>query len=275
MKPEMILQADVLDILFEHRNKEYGAYALRKEYARRLFHSLSGVLFVLLTGFVFLYWNNNRPKKNDDGLYNPAVDSVKLISIPVDPPPPLATAVKPPPPVKTIAFPPPRIVPDIEKPKPIATIDDRERALTSDHTTDGPPISTETILPPIKKGNGDPKPEQAVVAEPPVLETAEVHPEFPGGQSAWLRFLQKNLRHPDVNDENGSAWKFRVVIRFIVNEDGSLSGLEILESGGTEFDKEVLRVLNKSPKWVAGSNKGKKVKVYHKQPVIFMYEKDE
>ena len=277
MKPEMILQADVLDILFENRNKEYGAYALRKEYSRRLYQSLGGVLFVLLAGFSFLYWSNNRPQKNDGGIYPPIMDSLKPVSVPTDPPPPPLNTVKPPPPVKTIADPPPIIVPDIENSKPIATIDEREKALVSDHTTDGPPISTESILPPINKGNGngDPKTDQPVVVEPPVLVVAEVHPEFPGGQSAWLRFLQKNLRHPEVNDENGSGWKFKVVIRFIVNEDGSLSGLEILESGGTEFDKEVLRVLSKSPKWVAGSNKGKKVKVFHKQPVIFMYEKDE
>lgn len=276
MKPELILQADVLDIIFENRNKDYGVYVLRKEYSQRLFYSLSGVLGVLLSGFIFLFWNDNQPPRRDT--FNPAyADTLRPIHIPIpDNPPPKLKQAPPAPPAKTIANPPPIIVPDTEKTDTIPTIEEREKAVISDRTTDGPPISTENILPPAGGGGtGDPKPEQPVVVEPSVLEVAEVKPEFPGGLSAWQRFLQKNLRFPDKEAENEAGRKIVVTVKFIVNEDGSLSGLEIIQSGGEEFDREVLRVLARSPKWVAGSNKGKKVKVYHKQPVVFKYEADE
>src|SRR5688572_12460985 len=122
MKPEMILQADVLDILFENRNKEYGAYALRKEYSQRLFRALGGVLFVLLASFVVLYWNNNRPGHNMGSIYDPIQDTLKFVDIPVDPPPPKAKILPPSPPARTITDPPPVIVPDIEATKPIPTV---------------------------------------------------------------------------------------------------------------------------------------------------------
>jgi periplasmic protein TonB len=274
MKPEMILQADVLDILFENRNKEYGAYALRKEYSRTLSRSLGGVLFILLMGFFLLYWKNSNPPQHDSVLPTPITDTVKLIDVPVDPPPPKTIQTQPQPPARIITDPPPRIVPDIEKTKPIPTVDERQSALIGDKTTDGPPVSTETILPPISKGNGNgnPKPEQPAVVEPPVLEVADVYPEFPGGDRGWRMFLERNLRHPDMPENE--SWKIKVVVRFIVNEDGSISGLEIIQSGGTEFDKEVRRVFSKSPKWIAGSDKGKKVKIYRTQPVIFANEID-
>ena len=275
MKPEMILQSDVLDIIFENRNKDYGAYPLRRDYSQRLFYSLSGVLFVVLAGFIFLYWNNSRqpdttfiPPLTNDTLkpivYDQEIPRPKPVVIPLAQPQ-----------ARTVRDVTPRIVPDTEKADTIPTIDDRQHALLGNENTDGPPIKTENILPPIKYTGNNPHVDQVPVPEPPVLDIAEVQPEFPGGVTAWLRFLQKNLRHPEEPAENEAGRKIEVMVKFIVNEDGTLSGLEVLQSGGKDFDKEVLRVLSKSPKWVAGSNKGKKVKVYHKQPVVFMYEANE
>ncbi|HYF33289.1 MAG TPA: TonB family protein [Chitinophagaceae bacterium] len=277
MKPEMILQADVLDIVFENRNKEYGAYVLRKEYGQRLWRSLGGVLLLLLIAFASMFFKSNDHGRNQGPLQPQQNDTLKLVELPKPPPPKAEVPPPPVPPVRTIADPPPIIVPGVQVTDTIPTIDDRAKALVSDRTTDGPLRDTQTIAPPPQRhtGTGEPKVEQPVVVEPSVLREAEVMPEFPGGLSAWQRFLQKNLRFPDQDADGEEGRKIVVTVRFIVNEDGSLSGLEILESGGTEFDKEVLRVLNKSPKWVAGSNKGKKVKVYHKQPVIFKYEVDE
>ncbi|HYE54683.1 MAG TPA: hypothetical protein VD996_07565, partial [Chitinophagaceae bacterium] len=121
MKPEMILQSDVLDILFEHRNKEYGAYALRKEYNRTLFKSLSGVLFVLMASVVFLYWDNRSPKAD----FTPLVsvdDSVVLIScpeIPLSPPETLPAAS-----AGEISCATPRIVPDNVAGNSLSTLDE-------------------------------------------------------------------------------------------------------------------------------------------------------
>lgn len=60
MKPDMILQSDILDILFEGRNKDYGAYSLRRNYNSRLTKALSAMLLLVLLFFVGYYWLNNR-----------------------------------------------------------------------------------------------------------------------------------------------------------------------------------------------------------------------
>lgn len=276
MKPEMILQSDLLDIVFENRNKEYGAYALRKDYPQHLRYSLSGLLFALLIGVTLFFWSSNRPRP--DTLFTPPLinDTLKPVTIPPDEPQPKPQTVTPPAPPRMIKDVTPRIVPDIEVTEPLPTIEDRDSALAGDRNVAGPPANTQVIVPQnTGSGTGDPAPEQPVVVEPDVLEEAEVRPEFPGGTAAWLRFLQKNLRFPNEDKQDEAGRKIVVTVKFIVNEDGTLSGLEILQTGGKDFDKEVIRVLNKSPKWMAGSNKGKKVKVYHKQPVIFVYEADE
>ncbi len=116
------------------------------------------------------------------------------------------------------------------------------------------------------EGKGTNTKEQAAIIFNP-----DVRPEFPGGIEGWRRFLQKNLR----GKESDEAYKITVIVKFVVNEDGSISNLEIAQSGGQEFDKEVLRVMNKSPKWIAGSDGGRIVKVYHSQPVVFINQVDE
>ncbi len=65
MKPESILHADFLDILFENRNKDYGAYDLRRAYQKRLLKAVMGMLLLVLLLFVWNFWNNensNRPE---------------------------------------------------------------------------------------------------------------------------------------------------------------------------------------------------------------------
>jgi protein TonB len=167
----------------------------------------------------------------------------------------------------------PRIVADTFKIDPTPTLKDLETHVTADSTTDGPPGSGATVSAPasgsIAAGNGEGKDNSE--AEPKIVAAPDVAPEFPGGVDGWVRFLKKNLR-PKESDE---TYNVRVVVNFLVNEEGTISELRIIQSGGTDFDNEVLRVMRKSPKWNAGIYQGHKVKVYHSQPVIFMNQSDE
>lgn len=106
------------------------------------------------------------------------------------------------------------------------------------------------------------------------VESAGIMPVFPGGESAWMRFMNKNLKMKDADDIQISNGGTSAKYRFIVNEDGTLSNFEILVSGGKALDQAMHDVVKKSPKWIPGSTGGKKLKVYHKQPISISYAAD-
>lgn len=102
------------------------------------------------------------------------------------------------------------------------------------------------------------------------LWLAEVSPAFPGGAVEWQKFLQKNLR-PDVPIDNGAiAGQYRVQVKFIVDVDGSVSSIEALTKLGYGMEEELIRVILKSGKWTPGLLKGKPIKNYMVQSIIFM-----
>ncbi len=266
MKPEVILHADMLDILFENRNKSYGAYALRREYPRELLKGLIVTGGIVCLAFVLqaMKFSDSSGKENHiTGI--PKETVLKKVEIMPDP---IEKKIKVP--VKTVQWTKPLIVDEPEV-KPIAEIKDLINADVGKETIDGPPATDDVVQPPSEGTEAVTEKVGPEKTENEILIAPEVRPEFPGGLNGWIRFLKKNLR-PIESDE---AYKITVIIKFVVNEDGTLSHLEIAKSGGNEFDSEVMRVMKKSPHWIAGSNYGRKVKVYHSQAVTFVSEADE
>jgi len=96
-------------------------------------------------------------------------------------------------------------------------------------------------------------------------------PSFPGGSAAWLKFLQRILQAPE-DVEPGK--RIEVQIRFWVDIDGSVSRPEIIKSGGAAFDKEVMRVMKKMPKWEPALQAGRPIAVAYQQPVIFIGQEE-
>jgi len=274
MQPEMILKSDLLDILFESRNKSYGAYPLRKEYPRRLWKSMGIVLLLITVSLSIPFFNrNNLNEKGSIILVNDSV-VIHQYELPKEKPPqPLAKLSSPKLPAATIVNPPPVIVPDDMQNNKTPTVAELESSIIGDSIKAGPPVDFNSNPAPAggsNKGTEQEK-ENNIDVQPEIVFSPEVRPEFPGGVEGWRRFLQKNLK----SRESDEAYKITVIVKFVVNEDGSISNLEIAQSGGQEFDNEVLRVMKKSPKWIAGSNGGRKVKVYHAQPVVFINQVDE
>lgn len=99
----------------------------------------------------------------------------------------------------------------------------------------------------------------------------ETPPSFPGGIAAWLNFLKKYLQSPEELD---AGQKVEVRVNFRIDKEGTLSGFEIVQSGGKLFDKEVLRVMKKMPGWIPALQNQSRVAVYYTQPVIFMGVKE-
>ena len=103
--------------------------------------------------------------------------------------------------------------------------------------------------------------------EDEIFETAQVAPEFPGGMSALFDYLRKNIKYPPKALKKGTEGT--VVIRFMIDKDGSLSNMGIQKSLSKECDKEALRVVKKMPKWTPGYNGGKPVKCWFTLPIQF------
>ncbi len=106
------------------------------------------------------------------------------------------------------------------------------------------------------------------VEEETVFQVVENQPEFPGGMKALMKYLQDNIEYPRVSRDNNSQG--RAFIRFVVNTDGSIQGVEVLKSSGDMYlDKEAVRVVSGMPKWKPGRQSGKAVRVYFTLPVVF------
>jgi periplasmic protein TonB len=100
-----------------------------------------------------------------------------------------------------------------------------------------------------------------------VYTVVEKMPIYPGGEDSLYAFLGRNMKYPVVAQENGIQGK--VVVRFVVQKNGSVGNVEIVRSINPSCDKEVIRLVNSLPKWTPGSQDGKLVPVWYTMPVIF------
>jgi protein TonB len=269
MEPIAMLNADPLDILFENRNKSYGAYPLRKYYNRRLYISMGVTLsLVILSSSAYLYFQSgvrmiSIPQAVPD-VYIGTVD----MNPPVKPVLPPAAPLAPRPPA-SIEFKTPVLVADPPvAPHPMATIEELNNASIGLTTTDGTPGNSGA------QNNGNPgtgtglKTADSAETKPEILEWAEVMPEFPGGMEALKRYLQKNLRMPENDLEPGA--RIRVIARFIVDQDGRVRNIEITQPADAVFNAEVNRVISKMPDWKPGIQNHRHVAVYFNLPVNFV-----
>ncbi len=269
MKTELIMKSDVLDIIFENRNKAYGAYYLRKFYKNRLLKSLA----LMMTGVVVLSAFTFIPKMKKSGKAELLLtDDYVLNKIEDKPLEPEKPKEKPEPPkqkMPTVQYTSkPNIVPDNAVVKPLETITDS--TVIANITKPGEGGEGPLVGDP-KEGDDNGKGKEPVT-EPAVNPTvpsvtAEVMPEYPGGIDVLRKFLERNLTNPRDLEENEVV---SVKVRFVVGYDGKLKGFETVQDGGAEFNKEVIRVLKKMPDWVPGKTKGQNVSVYYTIPVKFV-----
>ena len=102
-----------------------------------------------------------------------------------------------------------------------------------------------------------------------VFTKVEIESEYPGGISAWSRYLNRNLRYPQ--DAIDNEIQGTVIVQFIVDKEGNISEVEAV-SGPNELRDEAVRVITKSGKWTPAVVKGRQIKSYKKQPIVFRLE---
>lgn len=270
-----IAQAPLLDILFENRNKEYGAYALRQGYNKRMLIALGAgasviALLIAVRSMGIAGSSSTAGKERQTMVIK---EYVLPPDKPKEPEKPKET-VKPKAVVKTPAAPkaatvqftnPPKITAVVKNPMP--PVDDMAGKKIGDTKTPGVPdsgIAKTPVKPVDNEGNGTgagpSKPEPEFIVQ-------EKDPEFPGGPDALRNFLARYLNTPE---DLGAGEKKLVKVRFKVDKDGSVTTFEIVASGGGMFDNEVLRVCKKMPRWIPAIQNGTHVPVSYVLPVTFI-----
>jgi protein TonB len=266
MNVESIMQTDALDILFEKRNKAYGAYTLRKFYNNRLIKAMGVMLLtvILFSAFTFL------PERANSGNYE-VVDAgfAKIAPAPKLPeskPKEIKPAVVKP--VSTVKL--TSTITIVKNSLADSLVDLKEMAIGSNTSivANGGAV----IIGQVGDGPGVmdvAKPVEPIIASTKPLESAEIMPQYPGGLEALRRFLERNLRNPG---ELEAGELISVKVKVVVGYDGQLKDFELIQDGGTEFNNEVIRVLKKMPAWKPGKSKGQNVSVYYTIPVKFIGE---
>ena len=255
------------DLIFEGRNKEYGAYKMRARAPRRLTFSVILVIVIALVGFsIPKLITMVTPEKKEvmtevttlSQLEEPEVKQEEVQKVqPVAPPPP---ALK-----SSIKFTAPVIKKDEE-----VNEDDQLKSQEELNETKVT-ISIADVKGTDEEGGVDIADLKQVVTEAPaeeeVFDMVEQAPQFPGGQQELMAWLGKNIRYPVIAQENGIQG--RVICQFVVGSDGSVRDIKVMRGVDPSLDKEAMRVIQSMPKWIPGRQNGKAVSVRYTLPVTF------
>ncbi|MCD0488532.1 TonB family protein [Pedobacter sp. MC2016-14] len=257
-----------LDVVFNQKNKSYGAYQLRQESSGNTTKALffTSVVFVLLfvSPKIIAMIKGPEPIETfkDPTVIEiappPAVDPIAPPPLPVSPPAPKENQIKfPPPIVVEDAKVTDDVAPDVKDLKDanpglktIAGVDDGEIVITGatgiSHNAAAATGTSDNLVP---------------------FEALETQPDFPGGMQKFYAYLQKTVRYPAAAQEIGLQGK--VFLSFIIEKNGELTDIKVDRKLGGGTDEEAMRVLKSSPRWIPGIQNGRPVRVKYNIPISF------
>ena len=263
-----------VDLVFEGRNKEYGAYVLRKDTVKRNVKSMLLVFAVIIAIMAAVAAKvaieNAFPKKvameTDVELSKLAqkkeakVEKKAPVKVEEQK---VVEKVK-----SSVKFTPPVIKKDSEvKPEEeLKSQEDLNKTKTAIGSFDvkGNDEAGGEVL---KAKEVIAQPEPPKEEETKVFDVVEVMPSFPGGQAALFEWLSKNIKYPVVAEENGVQG--RVIVTFVVERNGSITDVQVVKSVDPSLDKEAVRVVKAMPHWIPGKQNGSAVRVKFTVPVTF------
>ncbi|MEI8047788.1 MAG: energy transducer TonB [Bacteroidota bacterium] len=258
MTNQKVYTAPMDEIVFEHRNKTYGAYILRKLYNKHITRALLLAVIILLAGLAYplaaSYYAKARAGYIEKAASAEFLDMDKPKEEAPPPPPP-----PPPPPaaleqkVKFVA--PVVTTEEVVEDADIFNQDDLSKTSTNEAVVVTEEVAVEKV-------------EVIEVEEAkPVFTIVEEMPSFPGGESERNKFLADNIVYPQQATENGIQGT--VYISFVVDSKGNVTDVKILRGIGGGCDEEALRVVKLMPKWHPGKQNGKQVRVLFNMPIYF------
>jgi periplasmic protein TonB len=274
-------QDEINEVLFEGRNKEYGAYELRRDYRVNILKALRwAIISFLFFSFLLLFrsgcsnnYGNEELRNQEIVLYQPPpLEKKHKEKIPPpssmqqpkkSPPPPKPTPKILPPKVKDAAIEPP---PNIGPPAVTPPIDTSNQTANGSNNPSGTTGGTTPPPPPPPPPPPDPN------SKPPPEQYLEVEsiPEFQGGDQEMYRWLLGEIKYPNIARENQIGGT--VMVECIVEKTGKITNVKVIQglpNGGAGCDAEALRVIRAMPDWKPGIFKGKPIRVFIYIPVRF------
>lgn len=249
------------EVVFDDRNKEYGAYEIRNNYDKTIIFTILGIIVAIGVSYGAYMFVKSLPEEVEEIAYDdfqaefemPDEEEEEIIEEPEDEIPPVELETQ----LDFREF----VVTDEEVETVINTQEDvvdtraGNQNVINDNETFTEPVVT-----------------QPVVSAPPkeeIVTYVEEDAEFPGGYAEMMRFFQKNMKYPEIAVQAGIEGK--ASLRFVVDKDGSISRVTVVKGvpNCPECDKEAVRVVKAMPKWKPGKVGGKAVTSYYSMPVAF------
>lgn len=259
MKSNEILRAQLIDIVFEGRNKGYGAYELRSNYGKRLriaLYVMTGLMLSLCTLLLI-----NREKSipvrtyiiQDPGMANP-------------------------------------VMPDLVKPVQrgnagrgndysthIAMVDSLPAVLEDPFQSGSDGVNGDQHMGQVGIPGGMDSlqlsyevPDSTVNISPPLSLGESREATFRGGEAAWKKYLEQHIRPEIVEESEATPGIYKVIVRFVVSAEGKISEVVAETDFGLGFEQEAVRIIKKGPDWIPARIGGREVSSYKRQPVIFV-----
>ncbi|EKT3963562.1 energy transducer TonB [Flavobacterium psychrophilum] len=253
-----IFKSQWLDLVFEGRNKKYGAYELRKENPKTSVKALFGGAFVFAFAIGLPMLLDMIPASETKSTLD---EKVVLVNIekpkvdPLKPPPPPPEPPKPK--IDEVKFVAPKVVAKERVVEEIKTIDELKDKNIAAKDQKGDRDAKIVIDQPTGDGEKD-----AEIVDNTIYNSAgiEVQPGYPGGMDKFGGFIKKNFNTDDIASKLSSDLNGKVIVKFVVEKDGSLTDIEVIRDLGYGTKEEAIRVLRKGPKWTPGIQNGKPVR---------------
>jgi len=249
------------DMVFENRNKSYGAYFIRKVYSKNVLLAGLFALFVIFFGLAFptiaaFFKSDEAATKKPRLKTTVSLEQPPPIN-PDQPPPPSI----PPPPVKTIIkFLPPKVTEkEVVEEEKMPTIEEIKHNETGSENVEGTgEVVFEEPVQEVVKDDGDAN---------KIFNFVEQSAEFPGGTEALYKWMGRNMKYPPSARRMGTEGT--ATCKFVIEPDGSISNVELLRGFDGACDREAMRVIGIMPKWKPGKQGGRAVRQAYVLPVKF------
>ncbi len=266
------------DIVFADKNKEFGAYVMRQESDRRHNRAFFYLIISLIALIgIIIVWGIYSDKMAEKAAIEAKMQAEKMLAAQLEQMD--QEEEEPEPEEQKVEIEIPEVPQEV-----LATVQVTQIAIVDDVKNEvmemEQQLEDNTARGVVNQEGSDDADkfkavQEAVVVKEPepapkedeVFVAVEQQAEFPGGQAALMKWLSSNIRYPEAAQQNDVQG--RVIVKFIVEKDGSVSQAQIVKGVDKDLDKEALRVVNKMPKWQAGKNNGVAVRSYFTLPVNF------
>lgn len=261
METNSILTANILDILFDGRNKAYGAYDLRRTYEKRISSALCVTIIAILISVIAVSLRTTT-------------NAIKSIG------PDIITDIAPSDPIKEI-----KRQEKIIKSDPVKSVRNTSPVIVIDKQVTEPPVENSQfedakidtknidgnievgITPPteIKNSQAIEMPVTKIDNADIIFKAVEIKAKFNGSWSSYLqKEIEKNMDELTDAGESGTC-----IVKFVVSKDGSVSDVEAITMKGTKLAEIAVNAIRKGPKWVPAMQNGRAVNAYRQQPITF------